>query len=268
MATKKRKKSWWDVRGRFGCVLWCGIGVIALLVLGVNVDPWSWFKTIVPVAPKEQGVFFIGGDKSLNRRGDIVFIHGLEGDRFDTWGNQKADFYWPKWLSEQNRDVGVWVVGYDASSNDWTGNPMGIGDRSDSILSQMRNEGIGKRPILLICHSLGGIIAKRMIVDSAIRSDEVNVEFINQIKGVAFLATPHSGSDAGTLAKIVKAYRPMRWCRRSTKTMIRSVISTSPIGASCRDEISARFRSSRNTICPWSDAWSQKVCRSRYGRRY
>ena len=219
MATKKRGNQWWTLGGRLGrrSLGVIGIIVVLLLVLVFNVDPWSWFRKVVPVVPKEQGVYFVGGDKSLNRRGDIVFIHGLDGDRWNTWGDQNAQFYWPKWLSEQNPDVGVWTVGYDASSSDWTGNPMGIGDRSESILRQMRNQGIGKRPILLICHSLGGIIAKRMIVDSAIRSDEVNVEFINQIKGVAFLATPHSGSDAGTLAKIVKAYRPSELVPRLDK---------------------------------------------------
>jgi hypothetical protein len=192
-----------------GCLFTLLLLLVFVSLFVADCNPWNQVKKIAPPVPlADQGIHFIGGEKTLKRRGDIVFIHGLDGDAWETWGNKTAEFYWPKWLSERYADVGVWCVKYDASSSEWQGNPMGIGDRSESILAQMRHKGIGQRPILLICHSLGGIVAKRMIVDSAIRTHEMNVQFINQIKGIAFLATPHSGSDAGTLAKIIKLYQP------------------------------------------------------------
>ena len=43
---------------------------------------------------------------------DIIFVHGLGGDRHETW--QKAeDAFWPRWLAEQFPTCRVYTVGYD-----------------------------------------------------------------------------------------------------------------------------------------------------------
>ncbi|QDU26269.1 hypothetical protein ETAA8_13460 [Anatilimnocola aggregata] len=163
----------------------------------------GWF----PPKPKSgPTVVYIGGDKTLKRRGDIVFIHGLNGDAWSTWGDKDADFYWPKWLSAQVPDVCVWSLDYDAASSRWQGSPMPTTDRAVNLLDQMELKGIGQRPVIFICHSLGGIVTKNMLREAATLREPKYEIIAHQTKGVAFLATPHSGSDAGALPKLFKIY--------------------------------------------------------------
>ena len=161
-------------------------------------------------APKGNAVVFIGGSKAPDRRGDIVFVHGLDGDAWTTWGDKDADFYWPRWIHEKNADLGVWSIDYDSASSRWAGHPMAIGDRSENLLDQMFLEGLGKRPIIFVCHSMGGIVVKRMIEDGATLNKMEYQTIVSQTKGVAFLATPHAGSDATDLGNLVRLYRKSR----------------------------------------------------------
>jgi hypothetical protein len=182
--------------------------LILLLVAAVG----AWFfrgpiLRLIEPPPKPNAVVFIGGTKDISRRGDIVFVHGIDGDAWDTWGDKDAAFYWPTWLAKRLPDTGVWSLDYDAASSRWSGDPMRVNDRSENLLDQMRLKGIGKRPIIFICHSLGGIMVKRMLQDGATLQNEKYEIIFSQTKGVFFLATPHGGSDATTLAEIFRLYR-------------------------------------------------------------
>jgi hypothetical protein len=52
------------------------------------------------------------------------------------------------------------------------------------------NAGIGNRPLILICHSMGGLICKK-IIEKAKKDDKL----VKNIKGIVFYSTPHYGSD-------------------------------------------------------------------------
>jgi hypothetical protein len=43
---------------------------------------------------------------------DIIFVHGLGGDRHETWQKTK-DAFWPRWLAEQFPTCRVYTAGYD-----------------------------------------------------------------------------------------------------------------------------------------------------------
>ena len=131
----------------------------------------------------------LGGDDSLStlhkisgcdnddRKADVVFIHGLGGDAYKTWSNGKDHKKsWPFWLGEAFPDVGVWSVEYAASISKWTrilgwfsakkrdsGYSMALPDRALELLDAMQYSGIGQRPVLFICHSLGGLVAKQLL---------------------------------------------------------------------------------------------------------
>jgi hypothetical protein len=58
------------------------------------------------------------------------------------------------------------------------------------------------RPIIFICHSLGGIVCKQALVIA----HEDNVTYggvLQSVKGVIFLGTPHRGSSVATLGGVV-----------------------------------------------------------------
>jgi hypothetical protein len=151
----------------------------------------------------ELRIHFIGGSREPNRRGDVVFIHGLDGHFEHTWQTDKIPpFSFPKALSQEPEfaNVGFWSIKYAASSSAWYGGHMPIEDRALSILDYMRSSriDIGSRPVIFVTHSLGGLIAKEVIVDSAYMNNPEWESVVENTSGVVFLATPHSGSSIAT----------------------------------------------------------------------
>lgn len=137
---------------------------------------------------------------------DIVFIHGLTGDPHDTWcsTNGSEDAYWPNWLCEDFPAVRVYALGYPASVfGKWAKKEMTLYERAENALEALASNQIGNRPLALITHSLGGLLAKQILRSANESSDAGWQSIPNQTKLVAFLATPHSGA---SLAGILKHY--------------------------------------------------------------
>ena len=69
---------------------------------------------------------------------DIIFVHGLGGDKLSTWQSSKSsETLWPAWLAEDSPHINVYSVGYDASPSAWLGNAMPLGDRASNLLALM-----------------------------------------------------------------------------------------------------------------------------------
>jgi hypothetical protein len=58
-----------------------------------------------------------------------------------------------------------------------------------------------RRPLLFICHSLGGVVVKRALVIAHERSRRYN-SIIRDTFGIMFLGTPHRGSNAAFWGKL------------------------------------------------------------------
>lgn len=74
-----------------------------------------------------------------------------------------------------------------------------IFDRATNLLDALQAYGIGRRPLVLVGHSLGGLVIKQMIRHSATADDQFS-GFVDQLSGVVFFATPHTGSGLATVA--------------------------------------------------------------------
>ncbi len=137
----------------------------------------------------------------------MVFVHGLGGDAFETWryGADKSTS-WPHLLGEDFPDLGVWSVGFAASPTKWqrlrhpfsksfrdAGHGMALPDRALEVLNLMAQGGLGERPILFICHSLGGLVVKQILRRSSDAFDQREKAIFLHTRAVLFLATPHSG---------------------------------------------------------------------------
>src|SRR5262245_39285723 len=106
-------------------------------------------------------LFRIAGDIG-KRRASAIFLHGLGGDPYGTWRSGPGDqAFWPRWLADDINGLAVWSVGYEAPVSRWRGSAMHLIDRATNILAGLLAEpALGKGQLILIGHSLGGLVIK------------------------------------------------------------------------------------------------------------
>ncbi|KAI1465515.1 uncharacterized protein F4812DRAFT_439075 [Daldinia caldariorum] len=140
---------------------------------------------------------------------DIVLIHGLGGHPEKTWRSSYK--FWPRdRLAISFPKSRVLVYGYDSKVT-----KFGTGAASQNSfldhtrhllldLRGIRNEN-PTRPLLFICHSLGGILVKDLLRRCGPgREDHESESRENIFKstiGIIFLGTPHQGGGYGSLGR-------------------------------------------------------------------
>lgn len=133
----------------------------------------------------------------------LVFVHGLSGDSHTTWMYNPADVnsFWPKWLANDTQ-CATWTVSYDAALSNWVDSAMPLPDQGTSVLDCLASEPrLQNRQLVLIGHSMGGLVIKTAIVQANTLGTKRYAELINRVSGVIFIATPHNGSHLANLAK-------------------------------------------------------------------
>jgi hypothetical protein len=153
-----------------------------------------------------------GADDGLSPLLDVVFVHGLGGNDTSTWTPQGSSGSWLEWLVEDIPSIAVWSLQYPAGATKWTteGEGMALPDRAANLIPTMLYYGIGSRRTVFVCHSLGGLIVKQILRHSCEMAVSEWQSIASSTLGVAFLATPHSGSSLASLAKVVDLSRPTR----------------------------------------------------------
>jgi pimeloyl-ACP methyl ester carboxylesterase len=141
------------------------------------------------------------------QNGSVIFVHGLGGDPFGTWRHSKdEDAFWPAWLAEDVKQARVYSFGYDAAPSAWLGSSMTIFDRAKQLLAWL--ETIPDGPIIFVCHSLGGLIVKKALQRAESSGRNAWHRLAVRTKGIAFFATPHTGSDlSGIMMRLGKLFR-------------------------------------------------------------
>ncbi|EON65773.1 hypothetical protein W97_05012 [Coniosporium apollinis CBS 100218] len=138
---------------------------------------------------------------------DIIFIHGLTGNRESTWTRKsgKHRCFWPEDLLPtdiENARIATW--GYDADVIRKTPfrvvSTNTLQQHADSLctdLANLRAHGTRTRPIIFVVHSLGGLVCKAALLHSAEARTMENAhirEIAESSYGVLFMGTPHQGS--------------------------------------------------------------------------
>ena len=59
-----------------------------------------------------------------------------------------------------------------------------------------------QRPLIFVCHSLGGVVFKEFLVHLSLQLDRGR-DLLRSIFGVVFMGTPHRGSRAATPARLL-----------------------------------------------------------------
>src|SRR5450631_3599205 len=141
-------------------------------------------------------------DWSGQKRGNAVFVHGLGGHPYDTWRRAPGDgTFWPLWLAEDVKGLSVYSLGYVSPPTNWLGTAMPLLDEAANVLRLLLNSTeLRDGPIAFICHSLGGLIVKQVLRAANEQRDDPSVaDFLNRVRQVVSLATPHTGSGKATL---------------------------------------------------------------------
>ncbi|WAN69957.1 NB-ARC domain-containing protein [Moorena producens JHB] len=136
---------------------------------------------------------------------DVVFVHGLGGDPRGTWHPQHGindENFWPVWLGKDQLGLNIWSFGYDAKATNWKSNSsMPLFDLASNLLDWLHSCNLGKRPLIFITHSMGGLLVKEMLNSAQTFK---NQGILKQTKGIVFLGTPHTGAH---LAKLIDNIR-------------------------------------------------------------
>ena len=171
---------------------------------------------------------------------DIVFFHGLQPfcykDAYKTtWISPTNNELWPgMWLAQHFPRARVLSVSYNSlaiySRED-------LDDTATHLAQQLivgAQVGGDGRPTVLVGHSLGGIVIKKICEEARRRSDEeIFGTFLRSLRGVFFYATPHGGAP---LAAKVKQY--LGWLIPFSPAM---ALLASDIETSVFMDISTRF---------------------------
>ncbi|KZL79517.1 hypothetical protein CI238_05843 [Colletotrichum incanum] len=180
---------------------------------------------------------------------DFVFIHGLGGGSRKTWSHSaEPGMFWPKdWLPNEVgfRHVRIHSYGYNS---DWTGRKdsrLTVHDFGQALLADLYNSPClrknGDTPIVLVAHSMGGLVAKKAYLLST--RDPTYQAIGKRIHTMYFLGTPHRGADSANLAKLLRqsaGYGP--------KTFLDDLIP----GSGTLEQINDEFRHVCGDINMWS----------------
>ena len=142
---------------------------------------------------------------------DVVFVHGLTGNAYDTWLCKESGIHWPSDLLKQDiPDIRVLSFGFDADVVRFFGNEpasnSGLTNHAESLVSKLVRErernGTEERKIVFVAHSLGGLVTEQALTYSK-NSAELHLKQVERDTiGVVFLGVPHCGSDLQAWATI------------------------------------------------------------------
>ena len=125
-------------------------------------------------------------------RADVVFIHGIVGHEHSTWKHQGTGGFWPDWIGNE-LDVRVLTIDYPTAitTSLEANKAYSIGATAGQLHTALKNAGVGQRPVVFVCHSMGGLVLKKMLGDDLLRTDAA---IWTNTAGVMFFATPHGGA--------------------------------------------------------------------------
>ncbi|KAF4451369.1 hypothetical protein F53441_5635 [Fusarium austroafricanum] len=141
---------------------------------------------------------------------DIVFVHGLKGDCQQTWKAKSSENPWPKSLLPLELGTArILTYSYDATVAGKEGVPFQnrisnhANDLVAALASLRQSDNTNERPIIFVCHSLGGLVCQDALVTAKQRSEQNLQDIVNSTRGVIFLGTPHHGSSRAKIGELV-----------------------------------------------------------------
>ena len=181
------------------------------------------------------GLFELSGN-SPAKNVDVVAVHGLMGDPSETWKHENGKMWLKDFLVEDMPSARIMTFGYDSA----VALSKSVGKIEDNALSLLNQLGVerspsypavwNKRPIVFVCHSLGGIIVKKaMVLAHERRSEPAFKDILDNTKAMAFLSVPHKGSDVAWWGNVgANLLRNVSMGMSTSSELIRDLQKNSP----------------------------------------
>ncbi|KAJ5745879.1 hypothetical protein N7520_011061 [Penicillium odoratum] len=173
---------------------------------------------------------FLLVDKPSDAKGivDIIALHGLNGHPTEIWTAyaKETRLNWLKdLLPTAIPNARIMSYGYE-SSVQFSKSTADIATFAEDLLAEIMSwrmdEEKKARPIIFICHSLGGIVFKQALVKA--RERDRFTELLKKIRGVAFFGTPHAGSSLAKFGNIMASIIKLSTLGTTTNARVVAVL--------------------------------------------
>ncbi|KAI1457629.1 hypothetical protein F4805DRAFT_427611 [Annulohypoxylon moriforme] len=178
-------------------------------------NPSTSQVNIAPIDFSQQGLFEFKAPGALDPTIDIIFVHGLNSDSGRAWKYQETGFWWPEQLGRDLPHARILLFNYDTFSRSPSKgtNLVRIPDIAKNLCHQLAGNrfehGIkeGTRPIVMIGHSLGGLVIEKALVEC--NEDPLNGlgDILKSTICIMLFGTPNAGS----LANEKKRVQIFKW---------------------------------------------------------
>lgn len=171
---------------------------------------------------------------------DIVFVHGLKGDCYKTWKAGNTTEPWPKTLLPLELGTArILTYSYDSTVTGKGDVPSQnrISNHAQNLLAALatlrQNDDTSERPIIFVCHSLGGLVCQDALVMAHERAQQHLEDIANFTRGVIFLGTPHRGSSLAKIGELVS--RSYGMIKETNTDIVRVLTEDSEVRARIQD---------------------------------
>ncbi|KAK4444370.1 P-loop containing nucleoside triphosphate hydrolase protein, partial [Podospora aff. communis PSN243] len=197
--------------------------------IALEIDGWSRTGTtriLLPKPPGDQlnrnkdliiddefhGITTLYAPPPEDHKVDIIALSGLGGHAFGSFKERGGTHMWlrdalPYDLTHEDTDrsmARVMTYGYE-SAVAGSKNMQNLEDLAtsfhNSLLALVSAPAV--KPIILVAHSLGGLIVKQAVITLSKSKNEDDQRLIQAIYGIVFFGVPHDGMDTSSLIPMV-----------------------------------------------------------------
>ncbi|CAG4942368.1 unnamed protein product [Colias eurytheme] len=119
-------------------------------------------------------------------------------------------FCWPKdWLPKDCKNLRILGINYWTSLSEWLEHcPLqntDIATRASELIPTLVDAGVGKKNLVWLTHSMGGLIVKQLLIQASECQDPNTKQLCDYTKAIVFYSTPHKGSALATMPRAAAA---------------------------------------------------------------
>jgi pimeloyl-ACP methyl ester carboxylesterase len=124
----------------------------------------------------------------------VVFVHGIFGNRIETWTSKSSAAYWPRMLVTDQRFDGANIYTAEYRSRMWE-RGLDVEQTAQQLHWTLQPILASHKSVVFVCHSLGGIVVREYLLQFRIAPEKVPM--------IYFFGTPSEGAEIAVWAKLV-----------------------------------------------------------------